>query len=286
MAYKDRIKSRAAAVSNTICMGMDPVLKRIPLQGKPEEIIKEFYTSILYEMLRKNVFPAAVKPNIAFYEAISPECLLVLKDLIKAYQKEGIMVILDAKRGDIGKTSAAYATMAFENFMADAVTVAPYMGLDSVKPFQQASKEQGIYILTRTSNPGAKDFQEAVLTESGKALYLLVAEKISHWNDGNLGAVVGATAPEELEDLLKLWISAGGEVPCLIPGVSVKGVKGGQGGSIQDVLRAIDNAGGDRNLHLINSSSGINYAWEKYPDLKYWEASVKAMEKMILDMNL
>jgi orotidine-5'-phosphate decarboxylase len=135
MKYREKLKARTEAVSNIICMGMDPVLDRIPLKGSPERIIREFYESILNEMIKKNIYPAAVKPNIAFYEAISIECLTVLRDLIREYQKAGILVILDAKRGDIGKTSAAYADMAFKIYGADAVTVAPYMGLDSIKPF-------------------------------------------------------------------------------------------------------------------------------------------------------
>jgi orotidine-5'-phosphate decarboxylase len=112
----------------------------------------------------------------------------------------------------------------------------------------------------------------------------MVAEKISQWNDGNLGAVVGATAPAELEQLLRFWISKGAEVPCLIPGVSVKGVKGGQGGGLADVLNAISHAGGDRGIHLINSSSGLNYAGEKFPDKKYGEASVTALEEMAAEI--
>ena len=140
-------------------------------------------------------------------------------------------------------------------------------------------------MLTRTSNPSAKDFQEVSLSYEGKSLYYLVAEKISEWNDGNLGAVVGATAPHELEDLLKLWIKKGSEVPCLIPGVDVRGVKGGQGGSMEDVVMAISNAGGDKGLHVINSSSGINYAWEKYQELNYAEAAVRALEGMIEEVR-
>jgi orotidine-5'-phosphate decarboxylase len=265
-------------------MGLDPVLERIPLKGKPEQVIYEFYHSILEEMTGRNLYPAAVKPNLAFYEAVSVECLQVLKTLISDFQKAGVLVILDAKKGDIGKTSAAYAKMAFEVFKADAVTVAPYMGYDSIAPFQEISQNQGVYVLTRTSNPGAADFQEACLAREDKQLYQLVAEKISDWNDGNLGAVVGATAPQELEALLKMWISRGSEIPCLIPGVSVSGIKGGQGGSLEEVFRSISNAGGDRNLHLINSSSGLNYAWEKYPDKTYWQATVTALEEMAAEM--
>ncbi|MFC1584034.1 orotidine-5'-phosphate decarboxylase [Fibrobacterota bacterium] len=285
MTYKDKLKHRTAEAGNGICMGMDPVLGRIPLKGPPQEVIKEFYHSILNEMVRKSVYPAAVKPNLAFYEGIDLECVKALRELIPDFQAQGILVILDAKRGDIGKTSACYAKMAFEVFHSDAVTVAPYMGRDSIRPFQDLSRDQGIYVLARTSNAGASDFQETPLKEDGFPLYRLVAEKISAWNDGNLGAVVGATAPRELEELLSFWISGRGEVPCLIPGVAVKNVAGGQGGTMENVLQSIAAAGGDKGLHLINSSSGLNYAHEKYPDLKFQEATVTALQELIADWN-
>lgn len=247
----------------------------------PAERIRRFYLDLLAECLRRNVLPAAVKPNIAFYEAHGLDALAALAEIIREWRKAGVLVVLDAKRGDIGKTSAAYARMAFEVYGVDAITVAPYMGLDSVQPFQQASHGQGVYLLVRTSNPGAADFQGEVLAASGLPLYRRVAEKLADWDDGNLGAVVGATAPRELEELLAYWIGRGREVPCLIPGIEVAGVKGGQGGSLAGVLAAIDAAGGDRGLHLINSSSGINYAHEKHSGLRPAEASVQALEELI-----
>jgi len=211
-------------------MGMDPVLSKIPIEGKPEDVILSFYENLLNEMVKKQVFPAAVKPNIAFYEGISIECLTVLKHLISIYQKEGVLVVLDAKRGDIGKTSKAYADMAFNVYGADAVTVAPYMGRDSIAPFLKAYPGKGVYVLVRTSNPSAVDFQN--LDSGAGPLYMKVAEKLDKWNNGDLGAVVGATAPDELRDLIAFWVANRGEIPTLIPGISVKGVSGGQGGGI------------------------------------------------------
>jgi orotidine-5'-phosphate decarboxylase len=258
---------------------MDPVLKKIPGAGSPEEKIKRFYSDLLEAMLARNVLPAAVKPNMAYYEGVSLSCLQVLKDLMAAYRAAGMLVILDAKRGDISSTSGAYAQMAFNVFGADAVTAAPYMGSDTIKPFQEVAQDQGIYVLVRTSNPSARDFQE--LTVDGVPLYRKVAEKVAEWNDGNLGAVVGATAPGEMRELLALWKSKGREVPVLIPGIAIAGVSGGQTGSVADVLQAIKDAGSDADLHLINSSSGINYAYEKFPALKPAEASVNALEELI-----
>ena len=265
-------------------MGLDPVLDKIPLEGKPEYRIKKFYSDILEALIKRSVFPAAVKPNIAFYEGVGLDCLWILKELVADYRREGMLVILDAKRGDIGKTSGAYAQMAFEVYGADAVTVHPYMGSDSVRPFQEASSDQGVYVLVRTSNPSATDFED-VMTAQGHPLYLEVAHKVAEWNDGNLGAVVGATSPRELETLLQFWKKAKADIPCLIPGISLPGVEGGQGGSARDILEVIKASGSDPRLHLINSSSGLNYAYQKFSGEHYAKAACIALEELIVEMQ-
>ncbi len=280
--YQNRLISRIQSSGNSICMGLDPVLSRIPLQGRPADIIKTFYFEILDEMVKQSVYPAVIKPNIAFYEAFGPEALQSLQKIIHAFKSEGVMVILDAKRGDIGKTAKAYAEMAFSVFQADAVTVAPYMGLDSVRPFMEHPADGGIYVLARTSNPSAVDFQSLVVEPDARPLYQSVARKIAEWDKGNLGAVVGATAPEEMEMLLQLWKSLGVEIPMLIPGVSVGA--GGQGGSIKQI-QGIIAASGSKAGHVINSSSGLNFAWEKQPDVSYAQASVNALKDMIVEMQ-
>lgn len=293
MAYLETVRARTRRAGNPVCVGLDPVLGKIPGsgapgergapggQGAPEERIKRFYSEMLEAMLARNILPAAVKPNMAYYEGVNLACLQVLKELIAAFRAAGVLVVLDAKRGDISSTSGAYAKMAFEVFGADAVTAAPYMGLDTVKPFQDVSAGQGIYVLVRTSNPSAKDFQALPVGPEGVPLYRKVAEKLADWNDGNLGAVVGATAPAELRDLLAYWKGRGREIPVLIPGIAIAGVSGGQTGSVGEVYQAIGDAGSDPALHLINSSSGINYAYEKYPDLGAAAASVRALEELI-----
>lgn len=289
MSFQERLSARTRAVENTLCVGIDPVLDKIPLPGPPEERIRRFYGDLLEAMLAQRVLPAAAKPNIAYFEALGLPSLLALQEIIAAYRQAGILVVLDAKRGDISSTSGAYAKMAFEVFGADAVTVAPYMGLDTIRPFKDVAKDQGIYVLVRTSNPSAKDFQELQVVDAGAPsggggavpLYRKVAEKLADWNDGNLGAVVGATAPRELRELLAYWLGRGQDMPVLIPGVAVAGVSGGQSGSLADVYAAIADAGSDPHLHLINSSSGINYAYEKFPGLKPAEASVRAAQELI-----
>ena len=107
--FYDRLEQRIAKCGNPVCMGMDPVLKLIPLEGTPEDRIKRFYSDILECCLKRNVQPAVVKPNSAYYECVSVQSMLVLQQLIADYRSAGIPVILDAKRGDIGKSSAAYA---------------------------------------------------------------------------------------------------------------------------------------------------------------------------------
>jgi orotidine-5'-phosphate decarboxylase len=285
--YRQRLLQRTLATGNTLCVGMDPVLKKMPGEGKPADRVRRFYADLLEAMARRNLFPAAVKPNSAYFEALGIDALGVLQTLMKEYREAGMLVILDAKRGDISTSSGAYAEAAFETYGADAVTAAPYMGSDSLTPFQDAARGgQGIYVLVRTSNPGARDFQELTV-DLGQGrrmpLYRVVAEKVAAWDRGDLGAVVGATAPGELEQLVAFWRGLGNEIPMLIPGISVGGI--GQGGDIGGVLRAIRDGGGDPNLHLLNSSSGVNYAHDRFPGLTPAEASLRAMEEIFTAMR-
>jgi len=117
-------------------------------------------------------------------------------------------------------------------------------------------------------------------------LYQIVAKRIADWTDGNLGAVIGATAPKELEELLSFWKLNAIDIPVLIPGIPVKGVSGGQSGKLSDTLRALRNSGTDLKLHLVNSSSGINYAYEKFDKVNPAQASVLALEELIEEMDL
>jgi orotidine-5'-phosphate decarboxylase len=288
MAFKEKVAARTREVGNLVCVGLDPVLDRIPGKGGPEERIKRFYGEMLDAMLARDVLPAAVKPNSAFYEALGLKAMEVLKDLVQAFRDSGVLVILDAKRGDISSTSGAYAKAAFQVFGADAVTAAPYMGLDTIKPFQDMARDQGTYVLVRTSNPSARDFQDLKVSAEGgeiMPLYRAVAAKLADWQDGNLGAVVGATYPREMRELLEFWVGKGKDCPTLIPGIAVAGVSGGQSGSVSEVLQAIRDSGSDPALHLVNSSSGINYAYEKFPDLNPAEASLRALEELIEEMG-
>ncbi len=285
MKFSDRLETRIEACGNPICLGMDPKLSLMPVERKhpnvksAEEKIRFFYMDILEECARRNVTPAVAKPNSAYYECVGIDGMKVLHDLILAYKGEGVPVILDAKRGDIGKSSAAYAEAAFHVYGADAVTVSPWMGKDSVGPFLEHPSESGVYALLRTSNKGAADFQD--MPVDGKPAFFTVARKLLEWDNGNLGAVVGATHPEELERITAFFAEAGHEIPFLIPGVSIPGVPGGQGGDAKTVLKAIANGGGKRKFHVLNSSSGLNFAWQRTgKEAEYASACVDAMESL------
>ena len=286
--FYDRLEQRIAKCGNPVCMGMDPVLKLIPLEGTPEDRIKRFYSDILECCLKRNVTPAVVKPNSAYYECVSVQSMLVLQQLIADYRSAGIPVILDAKRGDIGKSSAAYANAAYDVYRADAVTVSPWMGADSVGPFIRENSENGAYVLLRTSNKGAHDFQDMTVLRGDDprdiaSAFYSVADKIIEWDadKGYLGAVVGATHPAELEQITAYTVAKKHEMPFLIPGVSIPGVPGGQGGDAATVLRAIANGGGKRKFHVLNSSSGLNFAWQRNDTpANYANDCVDALEKL------
>lgn len=271
--YTTQLKRRATETKSIICLGMDPVLERIPLKGSPREVILKFYQDILYECKKQNCVPAIVKPNIAYFEQYGIEGLSALKELVEMCHKEGIPVLCDAKRGDIGTTSAAYAKALFDVWQFDAITVNPWMGKDSVMPFLEYGKKgKGIYLLVRTSNPSAKEFQE--LIAENKKMYMHVAEKMIEWDMQGSCAVIGATAPKELEEISTFFVKKGKEIPFLIPGV------GSQGGDLNATIQALKNSGTDLRLHRINATSSINYAWEKEKTNDYAAAAVRELRRL------
>jgi orotidine 5'-phosphate decarboxylase subfamily 2 len=224
LKFLGKLDQAIAKNNSLLCVGLD---------ATKEDNILEFNRSIINAT--KDLV-CAYKPNIAFYERFGIKGLTALIKTIELIQETNIPVILDAKRGDIGNSSAAYADSAFKVFQADAITVNPYMGYDSLEPFIEY-QDKGIFILCLTSNPGAKDF------ESG--IYKNVARKAKEWNKyGNLGLVVGATKPEELKEISEIAT----DLPLLIPGV------GAQGG---DLSAAVKN-GGKR--PIINASRSIIFA--------------------------
>jgi orotidine-5'-phosphate decarboxylase len=283
--YANRLETRIQASGNPICFGMDPVLDLMPVEGTPEEKIRRFYLEILGEFVKRGITPAAIKPNSAYYECVSIQAMHVLQELIREYSREGIVVVLDAKRGDIGKSSAAYAKAAFSIYGADAVTVSPWMGADSVEPFLKVGPNYGVYALLRTSNKGARDFQDLPVRDAGP-VFESVATKCIEWDNGSLGAVVGATSPAELEAITRFFVQRKHEIPFLIPGVSIPGVPGQQGGLASEVISAIRSGGGIRKFHLLNSSSGLSFAWQAGGNPKaYASACVDAFERLSDDIR-
>ncbi len=240
-----------------LCFGIDPVLEKINGEGTVEEKILKFYFEITDKLLAENQI-SAIKPNYAFFAQYGFEGLSALKNIIERY-KGKVLVILDAKRGDIGKTAQAYAKEIYDFWRADATTISPYMGNDSVKPFLREGKLA--YLLCRTSNEGARDFQE--LKIGRRFLYERVAQKALEWKTG---LVVGATS-NAIKKIAKI---TNNEVPFLIPGI------GAQGGDLELVMKAIKK---NPYIHRINSSSGIAEAYLKSGG-KPAEEALKETEKL------
>jgi orotidine-5'-phosphate decarboxylase len=257
MTFAERLARAQQTSGSLVCVGLDPDPAKLPKDlsagGNPGDgTAAGDGTALLYAFNRRIVdatagVAAAYKPQIAFYSALGAEDQLVASIRYIRERAPAALVILDAKRNDIGNTAEAYAREAFERYGADAVTVNPYMGEDSVRPFL-ARPDRGAILLCRTSNPGAKDFQD--LPVDGLPLYRRVAERAAeHWNQHrNLMLVVGATYPREMADLRR----AHADVPFLVPGI------GAQGGDLEATLAAgLDDRGSGL---LINSSRGIIYA--------------------------
>lgn len=229
--------------SSFLCVGLDPDLAKIPKHLMQEaDPIFSFCRQIVEETADYTV---AYKPNIAFFEALGPQGWVTLQKVLEIIPKE-IFTIADAKRGDIGNTSRLYAKAFFEKMDFDSVTVAPYMGVDSVTPFLEF-EQKWVILLALTSNVGSMDFQ-LIKDENGKPLYQSVLEKSQEWgNAENLMYVVGATRGELIGDVRKV-------VPdnfFLVPGV------GAQGGSLEEVAKYGMNSSCGL---LVNSSRGIIYA--------------------------
>jgi orotidine-5'-phosphate decarboxylase len=247
LTFAERLARAQLASGGLVCVGLDPDPAKLP-----QDLGEAGGGAPLLAFNRRIVdatadLAAAYKPQIAFYSALGAEDELLASIRYIRERAPAALVILDAKRNDIGNTAAAYAREAFDRYDADAVTVNPYMGEDSIRPFL-ARPDRGAILLCRTSNPGAKDFQDLLI--DGLPLYRRVAERAAgHWNEHrNLMLVVGATYPREMADLRL----AHPDLPFLVPGI------GAQGGDLEATLAAgLDARGAGL---LINSSRNIIYA--------------------------
>jgi orotidine-5'-phosphate decarboxylase len=283
--FADRLADAVRRKGNALCVGLDPRWESLPRAIRDRHgadsldavaAAFEEYCSRVLDL----VAPLApvVKPQSAFFEMCGPAGLAVLQRLTRKARDLGLLVILDAKRNDIASTAAAYADAAFAGttvagrtfpvWEADALTINPYLGRDAVEPFLASARRvgAGVFVLVRTSNPGAGLFQD--LDFEGQPLYKRVGEAVAAWSRENLGAcwlgdvgaVVGATYPMELADLRV----ALPEVPFLVPGF------GAQGGTAAEVAAAFrpDGLGA-----IVNSSRGVLFPFA--PDAADWEARVE-----------
>ena len=228
-SYLDRLAARSAETGTVLCLGLDPDPAGLPAGFSPDLVGIEAFSRLLLDAAAP--FAAAVKPNLAFFEAYGSAGLAALERLRAAIPSE-VPVVMDAKRGDIGTTAARQAVALFDALGADAVTVSPYLGEEAIAPLL-ARQDRFAYVLCRTSNAGAGELQSLVVAADDAAglpaepLYARVARRVADWGPGGtVGLVVGATAPIELA-----------QVRALAPGLAflVPGV-GAQGGQIGPVL--------------------------------------------------
>lgn len=240
MTFVEKLLACSRRNNSLLCVGLDTDRSRLP-EGLGGDVLA-FNRAIV---AATSDLVCAYKPNIAFYEALGEDGWRVLKQTIRAVP-EGIPVILDAKRGDIGNTARMYASAFFEELGVDAVTVNPYMGFDAVEPFLMYG-DRCAFVLCLTSNPGATDLQH--LSVEGTPLYRVVAEKAVEWSwRGSCGLVIGATRAEALRELREI----APDLPFLIPGI------GAQGGDLEQTVRYGTDAQGE--LAIINASRAVLYA--------------------------
>ena len=240
-SFVEKLDAACEANRSLLCVGLDPDPQLMPVGD-----VFEFNRAIVDAT---HDLVCAYKPNMAFYEAQGLEGLRALGKTIEHIRKVSpeTIIIADAKRGDVGHVSAAYASAMFDQWGVDVVTVHGYMGRDSVEPFLSRDG-RGAFVLCRTSNPGAVDFQDMANSEN-LPLYQRVANTVGGWGfNGSLGLVVGATYPEEMKTIRKICPS----LPILIPGV------GSQAGDLrQSVLNGTDSSG---RRAVINASRSVIYA--------------------------
>ena len=300
----DKLIAKIKATDAPIVVGLDPMLSYIPnyikeaafkehgetLEGAAQAVWQ--YNKGLVDAIYDLV--PAVKPQVAMYEQFGLPGLVAFHQTVQYCKEKGLIVIGDIKRGDIGSTSAAYATghigkvtigaNTFEPFGEDFVTVNPYLGTDGIKPFVDECKknDKGLFILVKTSNPSSGEFQDRII--DGRPLYEYVGEKVVEWGAdcmsgeySNIGAVVGATYPEQGKILRKLMP----KTFILVPGY---GAQGGKGADLAHFFNE-DGLGA-----IINSSRGIIAAYKqdayaKYGETGYADAARQAVLDMKADIN-
>ena len=247
MTFFERLADRIETADSVVSVGLDPDVDRLPEDLLDHDLPRWAFNRRIIDTTCE--YAACYKPNAAFYE--DADGWRALEETIAYAHGKGVPVLLDAKRADVGNTSRQYARLLD---LVDAITVNPYMGRDSLEPFL-AREGKGVFVLCRTSNPGGGDLQDLELAD-GERVYERVATLADRWNRaGDVGLVVGATAPEELEAIRELVP----EIPFLVPGV------GAQGGDAETAVEhglAATSGDGPR-VGLVNSSRGIIFAADR-----------------------
>jgi orotidine-5'-phosphate decarboxylase len=254
-----------------LCVGLDPDFEKIP-EAARRPGIRDTLVAFSRAIVDSTAdIAAAYKPNSAFFEAYGDEGIAALQEIcyyIIDHSPEAA-IILDAKRADIGNTNRGYCSFAFDHMRADAITLHPYLGAEALQPFLER-KEKGAFILCRTSNPGAREFQD--LDVAGEPLYVRVAKNVAgQWNaQGNCGLVVGATYPEEMAKIR----AVAPELPFLIPGV------GAQGGELEAAVKAAKRPSGGLLLAIsraiMYASTGDDYAQAARQAAQSFDSAIRA----------
>jgi len=295
--FADRLSEAVRRKGNATLVGIDPRPENLPrtlkekLSGKPGEIGEAFTRFGMNVVDVVAPLVPAVKFQAAFYEAFGLEGIEAFYSSMVYAREKGLIVLFDGKRNDIGSTAEAYAEAYLETpaegaaegtrWDADALTINPYLGTDGVKPFVDVAAKhgKGLFVLVRTSNPSARDFQD--LVADGKPIYRHVAEKLRDWAEPQrgtsgyslLGAVVGATYPAELAELREALPG----VIFLVPGY------GSQGGKAADVAAAFDENGMGA---IVNNSRGVTFAYERPEYAQRFQGNWQAcIEQAVRDMN-
>ena len=262
MTFFERLGGRIRARETVVSVGLDPDPDRLPATVQDADLPRWAFNRRIIDATHEHA--ACFKPNAAFYE--DSDGWRALRETVAYAHGKDVPVLLDAKRGDIGNTARQYATVLE---MVDAITVNPYLGRDALDPFL-SREEKGVFVLCRSSNAGGADLQDLELA-SGEPVYERVAALADLWNEhGNVGLVVGATAPEELETVREIVP----DIPFLVPGVGAQG--GDEGAAIEHGLA--DGVG------LINSSRGIIFAGEDAHS-DYFEAAGAAAKRLKRQLN-
>lgn len=295
-SFSERLEAAIRTKKTPALVGLDPRLQDIPSPLTQGMDSRDFPRAAgVYSQFCRGIIDVvaplvpAVKPQAAFFEQLGPPGMQALFEVMEHARQAGLLVLLDGKRNDIGSTAAGYAEAYLSRtgpWRADALTVSPYLGDDSLEPFQKVAESSGtgIFVLVKTSNPGGALFQDVVTQPSGEPLFKLVAQHVqklaqagkSPSGYGNVGAVVGATYPQQLAELRSQMPAAW----FLIPGY------GSQGGAASDVAAGFDSSGLGA---LVNSSRAINFA-HKRPEYAHlpltdWQRGVEgATQEMIADL--